>query len=862
MQGGGGVQQLAVEPLGGAHGADQDDQRRGGALLSGVAERGVHHVLGGQVQVGAGGDDQRVLAGGLGQQRQVLAEGAEQLRGLVPAGEDDLLHVRVGDQALADLLLAAAVQGQEGDQVVGVLDPGLAQALADGLERHGAGAGRLRGGLEHHGRTGGERGQHTAHGDGHREVPRRDDQGQLGGLERGAAHLVQSAGQTAVVAREVDGLGDLRVTLVQGLAGLGGGHLEQVRSALLELVPDPLQHGLALGPGEGTPGLAGLHSLPDDVLHLGNGAHLGLADRVHPQGGGGDVGDDLASPFPVGRQRGVGVRGVGEAVHRCRDIAQVPGQTVLVAGRRRDGQVHVLHGGQEALLLTGEQALVRVQLEHRGHEVLLAGALLQAADQVGDGHVELSGVHHGGVEQQRADVLLHGLGLTGGHAQQHLELHIRCVPGCRLLGAGHLGAAVCGRRGAVVGLAALHVLRPRRGEPTLPDQQQGQGDVEEVVPGHADAHVAGALGGQGVVEHALVVGVGGLLGGAGGDRPAHQGGLHLLHGQVGALDHADLDGRATGLHAAGGPLLQADHGVQRVRQVGLQHDPGGQILQLGLVHQAHEHGQGHVQVVVLLHVQVDERGGVVLGGVLSLAGGQLVERQQVLGDLGDGLVERPRAVRGGGGGDLDRDVVHVRTLDQRADPVQAALGLLLAQDGLAEQVDVQTGAGLLELGDRGAQLGLGGVHDQVRDQLAQHLAGHRDGDLGHERGDLAAGAHGRLHVPGQEARDHGGQLAQRLGGDLGVLRADHAVHEAHGEVQTVGVLEHSGQLARGEVRRVLTGILQPGLDLLDGGRGQASQVSRVWGVGERERGGAGSGRGVVRRGVGSHGAIVSERHRA
>ena len=49
----------------------QDQQRRGRTLLAAVAERGMQHVLDGQIAVGDRGDDRGVLAAGLGQQLQV-----------------------------------------------------------------------------------------------------------------------------------------------------------------------------------------------------------------------------------------------------------------------------------------------------------------------------------------------------------------------------------------------------------------------------------------------------------------------------------------------------------------------------------------------------------------------------------------------------------------------------------------------------------------------------------------------------------------------------------------------------------------------------------------------------------------------
>ena len=111
-----------------------------------------------------------------------------------------------------------------------------------------------------------------------------------------------------------------------------------------------------------------------------------------------------------------------------------------------------------------------------------------------------------------------------------------------------------------------------------------------------------------VVDDPLVVGVRVLLGAPGGERPVVQRGFDLLHRQVGALDHADLDRGAAVGAAGGGPLLQSDHGGQGIGQVGLQHDAGLEVLELGLVEDPGEDRDGQVEVLVLLHVQVDELG--------------------------------------------------------------------------------------------------------------------------------------------------------------------------------------------------------------------------------------------------------------
>src|SRR2546426_853129 len=63
--------------------------------------------------------------------------------------------------------------------------------------------------------------------------------------------------------------------------------------------------------------------------------------------------------------------------------------------------------------------------------------------------------------------------------------------------------------------------------------------------GHAQPYRPRRFGSAAVGDHTLEVGVGLKLRGVGGLRPAVQGSFHLLHGQVGAFDNAQFDGRTT-----------------------------------------------------------------------------------------------------------------------------------------------------------------------------------------------------------------------------------------------------------------------------------------------------------------------------
>ena len=123
-------------------------------------------------------------------------------------------------------------------------------------------------------------------------------------------------------------------------------------------------------------------------------------------------------------------------------------------------------GGEEPLAARGRTAAASVvQLEHGGHEVVLARALLEAADQVGDRDVELA---------------------PGARPA--------CRAGVRRRRAGppRPGPAPC--------RAASRSRRRRCTFRCCAGEQPGEGDVEQVVPGDADAHVRDALGVQGVVE--------------------------------------------------------------------------------------------------------------------------------------------------------------------------------------------------------------------------------------------------------------------------------------------------------------------------------------------------------------------------
>ena len=300
LKGLGGIDKLRAQALRGAGGADEDDERGGGALLARVAERGVVEVRDGQVRVRGRGDDERILAGGLRHEAHLRAPGAEERAGVRGAGEDDGVDVLVGDECLAGLAL---IGKDELDQVG--IEAVLAQAFVDGVDGDLGAVDDLRRRLDDDGRARGERGQHAAHRDGHREVPRRGDDGDLVRGEDRAGIVKQACG-LGVVGGEVDGLGDFRVRLRHRLVSLPRGDGDEVPAVVRQLVRDGVEDLRALVAGLRSPlGCQRLGRRDGGVSLLGIGD---LFDAVLAWVGG----ERFLCPLAVGAQRRIRVRLVGK----------------------------------------------------------------------------------------------------------------------------------------------------------------------------------------------------------------------------------------------------------------------------------------------------------------------------------------------------------------------------------------------------------------------------------------------------------------------------------------------------------------------------------------------------------------------
>jgi hypothetical protein len=211
---------------------------------------------------------------------------------------------------------------------------------------------------------------------------------------------------------------------------------------------------------------------------------------------------------------------------------------------------------------------------------------------------------------------------------------------------------------------------------------------------------------------------------------------------------------------------------------------------------------------------------------LRRAGGLDVERGESSDDVVDGVVEAPEADARGDGGRLDGDVVDVLPGEQAAGLLEVVVGLLLAEHGLAEEVDVEAVSAGGEFGDGLAQLVVAGVDDHVADHRPDPVAGGGHHDLRDDRGQRGAHPDLRL-VQGAEGVGHdGAEFGEGPSGGALVLGAHDAVDEADGEVEAVGVGEHGGEAFGGGVGLHVGGAagVEPCRDLGDGGVGQRGEV--------------------------------------
>ena len=322
---------------------------------------------------------------------------------------------------------------------------------------------------------------------------------------------------------------------------------------------------------------------------------------------------------------------------------------------------------------------------------------------------------------------------------------------------------------------------------TLGGHLQRPCQVEQVVAGDPDPHGVGVLRTDGGIDQALPRGVDVGLGAVGRWGPAVDLGLGGLHREVGTLDDPDLDRRAALLAAGAGPRQQLlEHGMA-LRQVGLQHDACLQVAELLLGQHGREHVDGQCEVAVLLHVEVHE-------GVRGGGPSRTVEPAQALGHPLDGPLVVVGAQLCGDRRDLHRDVGDLGAGEHLDDAVEAVGGLVLAEDGLTQDVDVELGAlggALLQVL---AQAGLFGGEDDpgrgVADLPVHELHRRIRGQCRQPTDSLQAHVVAQAEGPAVGPRRC---RAQRGCGPARVRDPHHLVGEGHGHRQAGRILEQPRQ---------------------------------------------------------------------
>jgi hypothetical protein len=177
-----------------------------------VTERRGHQVGGGEVEVGVGGDDQRVLAAGFGEERQIGLPALEEVGGVVGTREDDgidgwvirwrptslsgtLRYCTRSEGIPASSIASQMISAQRGTSGAGLKITPLPAASAASTPPAGMATGKFQGGT-------------TA------ITPN--------GSNRLPSMRCQIEGAIRVVPGEVDRLGDLGIRLGDGLGGLRG----------------------------------------------------------------------------------------------------------------------------------------------------------------------------------------------------------------------------------------------------------------------------------------------------------------------------------------------------------------------------------------------------------------------------------------------------------------------------------------------------------------------------------------------------------------------------------------------------------------------------------------------------------------
>ena len=414
---------------------------------------------------------------------------------------------------------------------------------------------------------------------------------------------------------------------------------------------------------------------------------------------------------------------------------------------------------EELVPLLHPLVAARLHPEEVVEKVFRRGVFVQPAHQIGDGAVKILGLDHRRVEEQTARLLLDRAGLVVRHPFQHLEID-----------------------------KFLH--------PRPPAQEQAIGHIEQIVAGDADAHGPRPLRVAAVGHHPFEVGVHFGFVGVGGQGPVVERGLHPFHRQIRPLHNAYFDGRAAPLHPAQRPFGQLLHLVEAVGNVGLQHNPRGEGHKFRLVQYFFEGVEGQVQVPVLLHIQIDEfvavpavRVGVAVGHCLAVEGAQPFLHQF------DGVAVGGQIDLTEDGGDFDGDVFHIGPGQQGQVSGHTSGRLLLAQNRLAQLVEIEAHAAFPPPLQIAAQVALLAGEDDRAGLLAQPGDNRRHDNRGqivaHHPADGERGPLPPVHIVGCAVFVQ--QVGNLVGDARGLVAAKGLVNHRNRQLFAQGIVHQPGQ---------------------------------------------------------------------
>ena len=303
------------------------------------------------------------------------------------------------------------------------------------------------------------------------------------------------------------------------------------------------------------------------------------------------------------------------------------------------------------------------------------------------------------------------------------------------------------------------------------------------------------------------------------------GGLDALHREVRALDDAQLDRRATPRATRERPLREGALNAVRVGEISLKHDSGAEGQELRLVEDLAEGRHRQVEIAVLLHVEVDELGrDPSVRMAVAMPSHGAIERAQTLGHLRHRRAEGDEVDLAVDGRDLHRDVLHVVSSEEREIGLESSRRFLLAQDRLAELVEVQPHARAAPFLDVAAEVFFLARQDHVlslvaqpghdgRDDQARQIVGH--GAAQEERDPLPP-----VHVLGHAVALE--KIGELVGDALRAMTAERLVGEGDGQLLAVGIRHHPGELLGLSV--LVGGLLTAGLVVV----GFVAAASGLW----------------------------------